>query len=144
MNTDHDAWPALPLESWIDTRDTLHLWTQIVGKTRMALGPEVNHWWGVPLYVDARGLTTSLMVTENRGLEIRFDFLNHELLILVTDGSTRRMKLEPRTVADFYAEYTGHLTDLGFDIVLVGTPSNCPTRPRSPTTQHTRPTTRMP
>ncbi|MEH6381020.1 MAG: DUF5996 family protein, partial [Dietzia cercidiphylli] len=126
METRDEPWPALPLESWIDTRDTLHLWTQIVGKTRMALGPEINHWWGVPLYVDARGLTTSLMVAGHRGLEIRFDFVSHDLLFLVTDGSTRRMALEPRTVADFYAEYTGHLGDLGFDVPIVGTPVELP------------------
>ena len=126
METRDEPWPALPLESWIDTRDTLHLWTQIVGKTRMALGPEINHWWGIPLYVDARGLTTSLMVAGHRGLEIRFDFVSHDLLFLVTDGSTRRMALEPRTVADFYAEYTGHLGDLGFDVPIVGTPVELP------------------
>lgn len=131
MDTRYDAWPALPVDSWIDTRDTLHLWTQIVGKTRMALGPAINHWWGVPLYVDARGLTTSLMQAGSSsgtavGLEIRFDFLTHELEFLVTDGQTRRMNLEPRTVADFYAEYTGHLRDLGFDIDIVGTPVELP------------------
>lgn len=76
--------------------------------------------------MDARGLTTSLMVVGNRGLDIRFDFIEHELLFLVTDGSTRRMKLEPRTVADLYAEYTGHLDNLGFDITLVGTPVELP------------------
>lgn len=126
METQYEAWPALPVDSWSDTRDTVQLWTQIVGKTRLALGPEINHWWGVPLYVDGRGLTTSLMAVGTRGLEIRFDFVDHELIFLVTDGSTRRMKLEPRTVADFYAEYTGHLTDLGFDIDIVGTPVELP------------------
>ena len=126
MTHTSDAWPALPVDSWIDTHDTVHLWTQIVGKTRMALGPTTNHWWGVTLYVDARGLTTSLMPAGTRGLEIRFDFLDHELIFLVTDGSTRRMKLQPRTVADFYSEYTRHLTELGFDIPIMGTPVELP------------------
>lgn len=131
MENRYESWPALPVENWIDTRDTVQLWTQIVGKTRMALGPAVNHWWGVPLYVDVSGLTTSLMTATTRdggtrGLEIRFDFLRHELLILVTDGTSRRMTLKPRTVADFYAEYTGHLRDLGFEIDIVGTPVELP------------------
>lgn len=126
MNAENNPWPALPVDSWIDTRDTLQLWTQIVGKTRLALGPNLNHWWGIALYVDARGLTTSLMSVGDRGLEIRFDFVAHELLFLVTDGSTRRMKLEPRTVADFYAEYTGVLKELGFEVAMVGTPVELP------------------
>jgi hypothetical protein len=73
------AWPALPLTEWQETRDTLHLWTQIVGKVRPALAPAVNHRWHVPLYVDARGLTTSLMPYGGLGLEILFDFGTHEL-----------------------------------------------------------------
>ncbi|OZF04841.1 DUF5996 family protein [Rhodococcoides fascians] len=126
MQPEYDAWPSLPVDSWIETRDTVQLWTQIVGKTRMALGPAVNHWWGVPLYVDARGLTTSLMPVGDRGLEIRFDFLAHELIFEVTDGSSRRMKLEPRTVADFYSEYTAHLDALKIDVDIVGTPVELP------------------
>lgn len=126
MQPEYDAWPSLPVDSWIETRDTVQLWTQIVGKTRMALGPAVNHWWGVPLYVDARGLTTSLMPVGDRGLEIRFDFLAHELIFEVTDGSSRRMKLEPRTVADFYSEYTAHLDALSIDVDIVGTPVELP------------------
>ncbi|OZF55864.1 hypothetical protein CH293_05155 [Rhodococcus sp. 14-2470-1b] len=126
MQPEYDAWPSLPVDSWIETRDTVQLWTQIVGKTRMALGPAVNHWWGVPLYVDARGLTTSLMPVGDRGLEIRFDFLAHELVFEVTDGSSRRMKLEPRTVADFYSEYTAHLDALKIDVDIVGTPVELP------------------
>lgn len=77
MTNSYDAWPELRVDSWADTRDTVQLWTQIVGKTRMALSPPLNHWWGVALYVDASGLTTSLMPLGDRGLEIRFDFLAH-------------------------------------------------------------------
>lgn len=126
MSTPYTPWPELKVDSWIDTRDTVQLWTQIVGKTRMALGPEINHWWGVPFYVDATGLTTSLMAFGSRGLEIRFDFLNHELLFLVTDGTRRTMSLEPRTVANFYAEYTAHLNELGVDVTIFGTPVELP------------------
>lgn len=126
MTNRYEAWPSLPVDSWIDTRDTVHLWTQIVGKTRMALGPAVNHWWGVTLYVDGSGLTTSLMPAGDRGLEIKFDFLNHELLFQLTDGTSRRMALAPRTVADFYDEYTRHLRELGLDVRIVGTPVELP------------------
>src|SRR4051812_24379248 len=92
-----DAWPALPLAQWQDTRDTLHLWTQIVGKVRLALAPAVNHWWHVPLYVGARGLTTSLMPYGSRGLELVFDFHAHQLAILTTEGERRGIALEPRS-----------------------------------------------
>ncbi|GIG30447.1 DUF5996 family protein [Cellulomonas marina] len=113
--TTFDPWPALPVAAWQDTRDTLHLWTQVVGKVRMALSPAVNHWWHVPLYVDARGLTTSLMPTGGAGVEIVLDLTAHELLVLTTRGERRRMALEPRSVADFTAELLSHLRELGVD-----------------------------
>src|SRR4051794_19547217 len=97
-------WPELHLAEWEDTRDTLHLWTQIVGKVRLALSPMVNHWWQVPLYVSARGLTTSLMHTVDVGLEVELDFVEHLLRVRTTDGRERQVRLEPRTVASFYAE----------------------------------------
>ena len=115
-------WPPLPLDQWQDTRDTLHLWTQVVGKLRLALAPAVNHWWHVPLYVDARGLTTSLMPAGTRGLEVLFDLTDHQLLLLTTDGARRTMALEPRSVADFAAEVAGHLAALGVDVQMTGTP----------------------
>src|SRR5712692_10105162 len=99
------CWPALPLRSWNDTRATLHMWTQIVGKVRMALTPRVNHWWNVPLYVSARCLTTSPIPYGPRVFEIEFDFLDHNLKIQCSDGAARRLQLAPRTVADFYAEF---------------------------------------
>jgi len=114
----HDPWPALPLADWQDTRDTLHLWTQMVGKVRLALAPAVNHWWQVPLYVDARGLTTSLMPYRGMGLEIVFDLTAHELQLLTTRGERRRMTLEPRSVADFAAEFRAHLTGLGVEVPI--------------------------
>ena len=119
-------WPALPLEQWQPTRDTVHLWTQIVGKTRLALEPRLNHWWNSSLYVSARGLTTCLMPYTGHGVEIEFDFIRHELTLTTTQGATRRMELVPRTVADFYAEYRSHLHDLGIDVVINKMPNEIP------------------
>ena len=116
------GWPALVVADWQDTRDTVHLWTQIVGKVRMATTPHINHWWHVPLYVDARGLTTSLMPHGSRGFEISFDFIEHRLHIRVTDGSSRSMALEPRSVADFYTEFTAHLDALGVPVAISASP----------------------
>src|SRR5436190_12156300 len=98
-----EGWPVLTLSSWQDTQDTLHLWTQIIGKVRLALEPMVNHWWQVPLYVSARGLTTSAMHADGLGLEIEFDFVAHVLAIRTSAGQVREIALEPRSVADFYA-----------------------------------------
>lgn len=120
------SWPSLPLEEWQPTRDTVHLWTQIVGKTRLGLAPRLNHWWGCTLYVTARGLTTSLMPYSGGGAEIEFDFIRHELTIAITQGAVRRIKLEPRTVADFYADYRACLKDLGIDVVITPTPNEIP------------------
>jgi hypothetical protein len=110
------VWPELTLSEWEDTRDTLHMWTQIVGKVRMAVTPMVNHWWNVTLYVSARGLTTSLMHRRGRAFEIEFDFIDHVLDIRTADGERRHVALEPRTVADFYAATMGALDDLGMPI----------------------------
>jgi hypothetical protein len=118
----HDPWPALPLEQWQDTRDTLHLWTQVVGKVRLALAPAVNHWWHVPLYVDSVGLTTSLMPYRGLGVEVVFDVTRHQLVVRTTAGGRRRMALEPRSVADFTAEFRSHLTELGVDVAITRTP----------------------
>jgi hypothetical protein len=110
-----DSWPSLPLDSWKDTRDTLHMWTQIVGKTRMALTPPVNHWWNVSLYVSARGLTTAAIPCGPRVFEVEFDFLDHQLRIDCSDGASQRLALVPRPVADFYAEYMSALKSLGIE-----------------------------
>jgi hypothetical protein len=110
------AWPALPLREWSDTRDTLHLWTQIVGKTRLALAPMVNHWWQVPLYVSPRGLTTSWMPHGDAGFSVEFDFIDHELEIQSDDGRSFSMELAPRSVADFYQSYMAGLHSLGIDV----------------------------
>ena len=110
------AWPAIPLAEWQDTRDTLHLWTQIVGKTRLALAPMVNHWWNVPLYVSARGLTTSRMPYQDAGFSVEFDFIDHRLVVRRDDGRTWTTALAPRTVADFYRDYMAGLRSIGIDV----------------------------
>ena len=120
------SWPALPLEQWQPTRDTVHLWTQMVGKTRIGLTPLVNHWWNSTLYVSARGLTTSLMPYRDGGVEIEFDFTRHELSISTTSGATGRMALAPRSVADFYAEYRAQLDSLGIDVRISTMPCEIP------------------
>jgi uncharacterized protein DUF5996 len=116
------AWPELTLATWEDTRDTLHLWTQVVGKVRLALEPMLNHWWQVPLYVSARGLTTSLMHVDDRGLEIEFDFVEHVLEVRTSDGELRRIALEPRSVASFYDAVIAALADLGVHVTMLARP----------------------
>jgi hypothetical protein len=100
-----ECWPSLPLDSWKDTCATLHMWTQIVGKVRLALTPLVNHWWNVPLYVTARGLTTSLIPYGERSFELRFDFLKHQLVLETSDGALKALPLTAKSVADFYQEF---------------------------------------
>jgi Family of unknown function (DUF5996) len=111
-------WPVMDVTGWQDTRDTLHLWTQIVGKVRLALAPHVNHWWSVPLYVNSVGLTTSLMPYRDGGVEIIFDFLYDNLHIRTTEGTGREVALQPRSVADFYAEFRARLDELDIDVVM--------------------------
>ena len=109
------AWPQLALSDWADTQTTLHRWTQIVGKTRLALAPMQNHWWQVALYVTARGLGTSPMPYAKGNIELEFDFLDHQLVARTSDGVTKSMTLAPRSVADFYKDYLGLLAALGVD-----------------------------
>ncbi len=113
-----EPWPDLTLSGWQDTRDTLHMWTQVVGKVRLALEPMINHWWQVTLYVSARGLTTSLMPAGDRGLEIEFDFVDHVLDLRATDGARRQVPLEPRSVASFYQATMAALTDIGVPVTI--------------------------
>ena len=111
-----ETWPALPLKAWDDTRATLHLWTQVVGKIRLALAPHVNHWWQVPLYVTARGLTTSPMPWRGRAFQIDFDFIDHELCIAASWGASERIPLRPRSVAAFHRELMAALDALGIAV----------------------------
>ncbi len=115
-------WPPLPFSEWESTCDTLHMWTQIVGKTRKALTPLVNHWWNVTLYVTPRGLTTSTIPFGVQAFEVRFDFVAHRLLIATSTGDQRRIELRPRSVADFYGEYMGCLRSLGIEVKIHTTP----------------------
>src|SRR5271168_5085009 len=115
-------WPALPWGEWADTANTLHMWTQIVGKTRLALTPLQNHWWNVPLYVTARGLGTSAMACGDDVLDIEFDFVAHVLHLRLGSGVDKAMKLKPQTVADFYREYLECLAALGVSAKIMPMP----------------------
>src|SRR5436190_19684317 len=124
--TQSDSWPALPLAEWKDTYATLHMWTQIVGKVRLALSPQINHWWGATLYVTARGLTTS-PIPYNKGIfEVSFDFMAHTLEITTSLGESRAFRLVPRTVAEFYSEFMGALHSLGIGVKVWPMPVEVP------------------
>lgn len=120
------SWPRLPLEEWSSTQTTLHRWTQIVGKTRLALSPMQNHWWQVVLYVTSRGLTTSPIPNGGGTFEAEFDFIDHVLSIRTSDGETGIVPLVERTVADFYADYMSVLRSLGVDVRIWPVPSEMP------------------
>ncbi len=119
----NDAWPDIPLESWKESCSTLHLWTQIVGKYRLRRTPWVNHGWHATFYVTARGLTTSLIPLGSRSVQFDFDFLSHELVGSVTDGSRGRFALQPMTVADFYARFLALTDELGVQTIINDTPN---------------------
>jgi hypothetical protein len=116
------SWPALPLLEWKETYDTLHMWTQVVGKIRLALTPRANHWWNTALYVSPRGLTTSTMYHNGRLLQIDFDFVDHKLLIETTDVPPKSIDLRSRTVADFYQETMAALNSLEMPVKIWTTP----------------------
>ena len=120
------TWPNLPLEEWKETYATLHMWTQIVGKIRLVQSPLINHWWQVPLYVSARGLTTTAIPYEARSFEIDFDFIDHQLIISTSDGSRKAIPLVPRAVADFYVELMAVLGSLGIEIEIRARPDEVP------------------
>jgi Family of unknown function (DUF5996) len=119
-------WPSLPLEAWIDTSHTLHLWTQIVGKIRMVQSPPLNHSWHVTLYVTPRGLTTSPIPYGARTFEIDFDFIAHRLLIRASDGGTADFALEPQTVAAFYRRLMDEMAKLDLHVDICKKPNEVP------------------
>jgi hypothetical protein len=121
-----DGWPALPIKEWQATRDTLHMWTQIVGKIRLKLSAQVNHWWEVPLYVTARGLTTSPIPYGGGAFEMQFDFIQHQLLIETSAGAVKTIRLEPRSVADFYEELMATLLELEIVVKIWTVPVEVP------------------
>jgi len=116
------TWPSLPFEEWSETCATLHMWTQVVGKVRLAQAPHVNHWWQVPLYLSARGLTTSPVPYGQKTFQIDFDFIDHRLVVETSDGDGRALELAPRTVADFYREFTSRMRELKLDVKIWTTP----------------------
>ncbi|APE36448.1 hypothetical protein BOX37_23780 [Nocardia mangyaensis] len=120
-------WPALTVDSWTDTRDTLHMWTQIVGKLKMAGTPLVNHWWNVTFAVSARGLSTGAIPVDGRLLDIEFDFVDHELVLRTSDGRRATVALRPRTVADFYAAVGETLGRLDIVLDIEATPNEVET-----------------
>jgi hypothetical protein len=127
-NDDSSAplWPELDPNAWQETRETLHLWTQVVGKIRLKLTPWLNHGWHVPLYVTARGLSTSTIPAGARSFEIEFDFLEHALDIRVNDGGLRRISLEPMSVAEFYRRVMKSLAELGIAVAINERPCEIP------------------
>jgi hypothetical protein len=124
MNTmrSNKLWPELRWEDWSATAETLHMWTQIVGKTRLALSPLQAQWWNVPLYVSARGLSTAAMPYGAEFLEIEFDFVSHDLRFRSSAGASAATPLRAQSVADFYAEFLKTLAELGVEVSLYGTP----------------------
>src|SRR6202162_3021275 len=125
-NINPELWPELPLDAWKDTYATLHMWTQIVGKMRLALSPPANHWWEVPLYVSARGLTTSPIPYQDGIVEAEFDFIEHKLKIATSAGETRFVRLAPRSVADFYEEFMNEVRSLDIEFKIRPVPSEVP------------------
>lgn len=116
------GWPPLPVGEWGETRDTLHMWTQVVGKVRLALAPMINHWWQATYYVNASGFTTSLIPWRDGGFEMVFDFHRHVLDITTVGGVKRELRLESRPVSDFYRELFETLAALGIEVEILARP----------------------
>ncbi len=125
-NAPQAAWPELPTAAWRETYETLHLWTQIVGKIRLVRTPWQNHSWHIALYVTARGLTTSPIPDGNGTFQIDFDFIDHALRISTSDGAQRQFALAGHSVASFYAAVMAALTELGIDVIIDEVPNELP------------------
>src|ERR1700757_2943105 len=123
---DQELLPPLALDSWKDTLATLHMWTQIVGKVRLKLCPLVNHWWNVPFYITARGMTTSAMPYQQRDIEVAFDFIEHKLHIETSDGRLMKLALKPQSVAEFYDKFMAALRELGVSVHIWTVPCEIP------------------
>ena len=123
MPSNHEIFPALPLEEWEPTKDTLHLYLQIVGKIRLALAPRKNHWWFITFYVSPEGLTTSAIPYGHFTFEIKFDFQQHKLIINTNRGRSRSIELRNGlSVAEFYYQLFAHLKDLGIEAKIIAEP----------------------
>jgi hypothetical protein len=126
LTRDQDLLPALPLAGWKDTLATLHMWTQIVGKVRLKLCPLVNHFWNVAFYLTARGMTTSAMPFQRGTVEVRFDFIEHKLLIETSEGRVVAIALTAQSVAEFYEKFMAALAELGVAVKIWTTPCEIP------------------
>lgn len=126
MNKDEERWPPLPYDAWKDTYATLHMWTQIVGKVALARTPPLNHSWGIAFQVTPRGLSTRLLPHGTRSFTIEFDFIDHRLYIRTSDGAEQFLRLEPRTVADFYGAVMATLSDMGLGVRIWPVPVELP------------------
>jgi hypothetical protein len=115
---DDDVWPSLRYAEWEPTLTTLHMWTQIVGKVKLALTPFLNDWWNVTFALTARGLTTAVIPFGTRSFQVDLDFVDHRMSIYVNDGTTRSMALAARPVAEFYSEFMSHLDALGLEVTI--------------------------
>jgi len=124
--SDPEFLPALPFDSWKDTQATLHMWTQVVGKVRLKLCPLVNHWWNVPFYITARGLTTSAMPYDAGIVEVQFDFIENKLFITTSEGGVRTLPLRPQSVAEFYQSFMAALGELGVKVKIWTRPCEIP------------------
>jgi hypothetical protein len=124
--TTNEIWPALPYDAWKETYATLHMWTQIVGKIALALTPPLNHSWAIALMLTPRGLSTRRLVQGARSFTIEFDFIDHRLVIRTSDDDERSVRLEPRTVADFYRELMTVLRDMRIDVKIWTMPVEIP------------------
>jgi hypothetical protein len=124
--TDQELLPALPFDSWKDTLATVHMWTQAVGKVRLKLCPLVNHWWNVPFYVSARGMTTSVMPYPRGTIEARFDFIDHKLWLETSEGRVAAIALKAQSVAEFYQKFMDALAELGVAVKIWTMPCEIP------------------
>ena len=120
------AWPELALADWQETKDALHLWSQIVGKIRLGVEPPVNHWWQIPLYVSVRGLTTGLVHVRGRGLEVELDLVAHEAVFHTTDGDRRSVPLETQSTAELFGDVQIVLEDLRMEVPMLARPVELP------------------
>jgi hypothetical protein len=119
-------WPSLPWNEWKNTADTLHMWTQIVGHTRLALCAPINHWWHVTFYITPRGLTTGPIPWGGETFDVEFDFIGHRLVIRLSSGSVKMLPLRAQSVATFYREYMDALAALGIHVTIHSTPDEVP------------------
>ena len=122
----HEKWPEAPVEGWLETCATIHRWSQIVGKIRIARAPMLNHWWQATLYVTSRGLTTSLIPDGCRAFQIDFDFVDHRLLVTTTDGKAEHLPLSSRPTSEFYAHLFDCLAALAIEVPIWPVPVEVP------------------